>query len=62
MCCIVEFIGLLAPVAFVFALSALAQTAELKKKMALLELRIDALLKSQNRDDSPGASDESHGA
>ncbi len=39
-----EFIGLLAPIAFVFALAALAQVGALKKEVALLKRR-DCYLK-----------------
>jgi len=40
-----EFIGLLAPIAFVFALAALAQVGALKKEAALLKEEI-AILKN----------------
>ncbi len=38
-----EFVGLLAPVAFIFALSALAQVGSLKKKMEALQKEVEAL-------------------
>ncbi len=38
-----EFIGLLAPIAFVFALAALAQVGALKKEVALLSEEIATL-------------------
>ncbi len=40
-----QFIGLLAPIAFVFALAALAQVGALKKEVALLKEEI-AILKN----------------
>jgi len=39
----VEIIGLLAPVAFVFALSAIAQTTSLKKEVAQLKKEVERL-------------------
>jgi hypothetical protein len=38
-----EFIGLLAPIAFIFALAALAQVGSLKKEVALLREDIATL-------------------
>jgi hypothetical protein len=43
-----EFIGFLAPIAFVFALAALAQLGALKKEVALLNEEI-ALLKNNRK-------------
>lgn len=38
-----QFIGLLAPIAFVFALAALAQVGALKKEIALLNEEVASL-------------------
>ncbi|SET43172.1 hypothetical protein SAMN05660297_02402 [Natronincola peptidivorans] len=38
-----EFVGLLAPVAFVFALSAISQVSSLKKEVEQLKEEIDRL-------------------
>ncbi|HLW21831.1 MAG TPA: hypothetical protein VKZ39_01440 [Sphaerochaetaceae bacterium] len=38
-----EFVGLLAPVAFIFALSAIAQVGSLKKKMEVLQKEMESL-------------------
>ena len=38
-----EFVGLLAPVAFVFALSAISQTSSLKKEVEQLKKEIKVL-------------------
>jgi hypothetical protein len=38
-----EFIGLIAPIAFVFALAALSQVGALKKEVALLKEEISIL-------------------
>jgi len=40
-----QFVGFLAPIAFIFALSALAQVASLKKQIDVLEKTVDALEK-----------------
>ena len=42
-----QFIGLLAPIAFVFALAALAQVGALKKEVALLNEEIANLKNSR---------------
>jgi len=42
-----QFIGLLAPIAFVFALAALAQVGALKKEIALLNEKVDSLKNNQ---------------
>lgn len=39
---IVEYVGLLAPIAFVFALSALAQVGSLKKEVEKLKEELNA--------------------
>ena len=41
-----QYVGLLAPVAFIFALSAIAQVASLKKKMEALQKEVEALKSS----------------
>ncbi len=41
----IQYLGFLAPIAFVFALSALAQVASLKKQLEVLEKTVDALEK-----------------
>ena len=38
-----EYVGLLAPVAFIFALSAIAQVGSLKKKMEALQKEVEVL-------------------
>jgi hypothetical protein len=43
-----QFVGLLAPIAFVFALAALAQVGALKKEVALLNEEI-SLLKNNRK-------------
>jgi len=40
-----QYVGLLAPIAFIFAISALAQVASLKKQMEVLEKTVDELEK-----------------
>ena len=42
-----EFIGLLAPIAFVFALAALAQVGTLKKEVDHLKEEMEALRKKE---------------
>ncbi len=42
-----EIIGLLAPIAFVFALAALAQIGALKKEVATLKAELDDLKSKQ---------------
>ena len=42
-----EFIGLLAPIAFVFALAALAQVGTLKKEVEILKDELEALKKKE---------------
>lgn len=39
-CYLLEFIGLLAPIAFVFALSAISQIAALKKEVEKIRLEL----------------------
>lgn len=42
-----EYVGLLAPIAFVFALSALAQVGSLKKEIDQLKEKLKAMEKQQ---------------
>ena len=44
---LVAFVGLLAPIAFVFALAALAQVGTLKKEVEHLKEEMDALKKKE---------------
>lgn len=43
-----EYVGLLAPIAFVFAISALAQIGSLKKEIDFLREKLNAIEKKQD--------------
>ena len=47
-----QYVGLLAPIAFVFALSALAQIGALKKEIETLKNKIIQLESQLNKDNS----------